>query len=64
MSAIELEPTGLFYPEPDEIVSLGVSSIITFAGKIKGRLLLDMDCALALTIAQNVNGMSFHQCQG
>lgn len=42
-----------------EISSLGVTSIVTFAGVQKGRFLLDMEPALALKIANTIMGMEF-----
>lgn len=60
MAGLDVNSSGDFYAENEEIVSYGVSSIITFSGKIKGRLLLDMEKQLALKIAQNVNGTSFN----
>lgn len=59
MSNISLEPAGGFYTENDDIESYGVSSIITFAGKIKGRLLIDMENGLALAIAENLTGTRY-----
>jgi chemotaxis protein CheX len=59
MAGIEIEPGGYFYPNHTDIVSYGVASIITFMGKIKGRLLLDMDPELAIQIAGNINDEKF-----
>lgn len=59
MADIDVEFSGDFYQESNDIFSLGVSTIISFAGNIKGRLLLDFDEQLALTVAKNLNGQSF-----
>ena len=59
MANIEVAFDGAHFDESDEIVSLGVSSIIAFAGKIKGRLLLDMEKELALAIAENITGTKY-----
>lgn len=56
MTNIELEPDGECIAEDDEVVSYGVSSIISYSGKLKGRLLLDMEKELALKIAENITG--------
>ncbi|MCX7747657.1 MAG: chemotaxis protein CheX [Clostridia bacterium] len=56
MAGIDVQKNGEVFEECDDIVSYGISSIIAFAGKIKGRLLLDMDQNLALKIAQNITG--------
>lgn len=59
MAGIELEVSGYFYPDIEDIISFGVSSIITFIGKIRGRLVLDMDPKLALKIAENINSEKY-----
>ncbi|MGE5582301.1 MAG: chemotaxis protein CheX [Bacillota bacterium] len=59
MADVEVEISGYFYPESDDIISYGVSSIITFMGKIRGRLVLDMDPELALKIAGNINSEEY-----
>jgi chemotaxis protein CheX len=59
MAGIEISLQDGFYPEIDEITSYGVSSIISFVGKIKGRLLLDMEKSLALAIAKNITGTEY-----
>lgn len=59
MSNVSVSYDGEFYGENDDIVSYGVSSIISFSGLFIGRLLIDMEPGLALTIAQNINGNSF-----
>ncbi len=45
--------------ETGEISSMGVSSIITFAGSKKGRLLVDLEPSLALYIANTLLGEEF-----
>ncbi len=59
MADIDIEVSGYFYPEPDDLISYGVTSIITFMGNIRGRLVLDMDPELALQIAGNINSESY-----
>lgn len=59
MTGIEINPKGGFYTENDDISSLGVASIITFSGKMKGRLLLDMEKSLALQVAKNITGTDY-----
>lgn len=59
MAGVKIEPGGYFYPDHTDIVSYGVASIITFMGKIKGRLLLDMDPGLAIQIANSINDEKF-----
>ncbi len=59
MANIEVALEGNFYDEKEELISLGVTSIISFAGKIRGRLVLDMESALALAFAGEVNGRNF-----
>ena len=59
MTNIEVLQEGDYFTENDEIVSYGVSSIIAYSGKIKGRLLLDFDATLALKIAENITGTQY-----
>lgn len=59
MASIQIEAGGYFYPDHNDILSYGVASIITFMGKIKGRLLIDMDPELAIQIARNINDEEF-----
>ena len=59
MANIRVEFEGEQFTENDEIISFGVSSIITFAGKVKGRLLIDMEKSLALAIAENITGTKY-----
>lgn len=59
MAGIEVGFEGDFYDETEELTSLGVSSVISFAGKIRGRLVLDMEPALALAFAGKINDREF-----
>jgi chemotaxis protein CheX len=59
MAGIEVTVEGNFYDEKEELISLGVSSVISFTGKIKGRLVIDMESALALAFANKINGRKF-----
>ena len=54
MGGIEIKQDGDFYQDNDEFMSYGVSSIINFIGKIKGRLLLDMEPSVALHLANSL----------
>jgi chemotaxis protein CheX len=59
MANIEVGLEGDFHDEHEELISLGVASVISFAGKIKGRLVLDMEPALALAFAGKLNGRNY-----
>lgn len=59
MADIDVTVTGTVISGNEEIVSYGVTSIVACVGKIKGRLLLDMEQSLAVTIAQNVTGVCY-----
>ena len=59
MADLEVEVKSDLYAENEDLVSLGVTSIINFIGNIKGRLLLDMEPALAMQIAKNINQEDF-----
>lgn len=63
MGNIDINVNDTVYSENDEIVSLGVTSIVSCVGKIKGRLLIDMEQSLAITIAQNVTGMLYDKAK-
>ena len=54
MAGISLERQDQEAEDIKEITSLGVTSIIAFAGKKKGRLVIDMEKELALTIGKNL----------
>lgn len=59
MAGIEVTMEGNFYDEKEELISLGVSSVISFAGKIRGRLVLDMESVLALAFANKINSRNY-----
>ena len=59
MSDIDLVGMDSIEEERHELTSMGVSSIITFAGARKGRLLLDMEPGLALSMAGAVLGEEY-----
>ncbi|MBM7866075.1 chemotaxis protein CheX [Heliobacterium gestii] len=56
MADIDVEIESGPAQDSDEIRSLGVTSILTFAGKVKGRFLLDLDSDLALHVAKTLIG--------
>ena len=56
MSEIDIVGMDSLEEESSELTSMGISSIITFAGARKGRLLLDMEPGLALSMAGAVLG--------
>jgi chemotaxis protein CheX len=51
MVGIELIPVTEDYPEPEDLTSLGICSVISFSNKIKGRLIIDLSPDLAEEIA-------------
>lgn len=59
MSGIDIVGMDSLEEEGDEIASLGVSSIITFAGAKKGRLLIDLEPDLALYMTAMVMGGAY-----
>lgn len=59
MGRLEVTSNKPFYQESNEILSKGVSSIITCAGKLKGRILLDMEEDTAFDIIKSITGKSF-----
>ena len=59
MSDIDVVGMDSLEEERHELTSMGVSSIITFAGARKGRLLLDMEPGLALSMAGAVLGEEY-----
>jgi chemotaxis protein CheX len=59
MSEIDIVGMDSLKEEPGEIHSMGVSSIITFAGTRKGRLLIDMEPGLALYVANTLLGEEY-----
>ena len=59
MADIDVQITNSINTENESILSYGVSSIISCVGKIKGRLLLDMEQSLAIAIAENITGVCY-----
>lgn len=60
MTGIEVMIDDNFYSENEELVSFGISTIISFSGKVKGRLLLNLDPELALAIANKINQANYN----
>lgn len=58
MTGIEIDVEKDFYPENEDLTSLGISTIISFSGKVNGRFLLDMDNILAIETARSITGMT------
>ncbi len=56
MTGIEVLVNDALHSEGEEVVSKGVSSIIAYAGKVKGRLLLDVEGELAITMGKTLTG--------
>ncbi len=63
MTGIEVEVNDALNSEGDEIISKGVSSIIAFAGKIKGRLLLDVENELAIIFGKTLTEQNYTSCK-
>lgn len=59
MADIDVDVAGTIGTDNDAVKSYGVTSIVACVGKIKGRLMLDMDQSLAVTIAQNITGVCY-----
>ena len=59
MANMDVVFKGAFGSESDEIASYGVTSVITYTGKIKGSFLINLEPGLALAVAQNVNGIYY-----
>ncbi|HBF38656.1 MAG TPA: hypothetical protein DDW50_15225 [Firmicutes bacterium] len=59
MSGITVTADGGFYEEQSELVSLGLATLVSFAGKVKGRLLIDMEPSLAVAFAKAVNDENY-----
>ncbi|AGX43029.1 chemotaxis protein CheX [Clostridium saccharobutylicum] len=59
MADIKLTSDGEAYKDNSDITSFGITSIISFAGKGKGRLLLDIETNLAMKIAKNIMGEDY-----
>lgn len=60
MSNVAIKGMDSMAEEPGEISSMGISSIITFAGEKKGRLLIDMEPSLALYMANTILGGQYN----
>lgn len=56
MASVEIEEQGDFVDQTADIKSYGVATLVTFVGKVKGRLLLDMEPAVASEIVKQVLG--------
>lgn len=56
MANIEATLVGALNTETEEIETMGVTSVISFTGKIKGRVMLDLEPSLALAVAENITG--------
>ncbi|HZJ57468.1 MAG TPA: chemotaxis protein CheX [Clostridia bacterium] len=59
MSDIDISGMDSLKEEAHELTSMGISSIITFAGAKKGRLLIDMEPSLALSLAGTILGEEY-----
>ncbi|KMT22010.1 chemotaxis protein CheX [Clostridium cylindrosporum] len=59
MIGIKIEAEKEINEDSDSIVSYGVSSIVSYTGELKGRLLLDMEANLAISIAKCITGEEF-----
>ena len=59
MTGLDIRGMDDLEQEPGEILSMGVSSIITFAGVRKGRLLVDMEPSLAIYLANALLGEEY-----
>lgn len=59
MASVKLEAEGDYQQQEGDISSYGVTALITFAGAIKGRLLLDLEPSLASVIVETVMGETY-----
>ncbi len=59
MANIKAKEKKSFSPEDKVLTSKGVTSIINFSGKVKGRLVLDLEQELAAAVAENITGKVF-----
>lgn len=59
MASVQLEAEGDFQEQQGDISSYGVTALITFAGALKGRLLIDLEPSLATEIVEQVMGESY-----
>ena len=56
MASVEIQEQGDFKDQIADINSYGVATLVTFVGKVKGRLLLDMEPTVASEIVKQVMG--------
>ncbi len=56
MASVKVEADGDFQDQSEDIACYGVTALITFAGALKGRLLLDLEPSLAKVIVEKVMG--------
>lgn len=63
MADIDVSVAGALNSGNESIVSYGVTSIISCSGKIKGRLLIDMEKGLAIAIAENITGIYYAEAR-
>ena len=54
MAGLDVKLEGAMHSECDEMMTLGVVSVINFNGKLTGRVLLDMEPHVAISAAQNI----------
>ncbi|SMP48103.1 chemotaxis protein CheX [Anoxynatronum buryatiense] len=59
MASVQIQESDSFQEQQDDIASYGVSALVTFAGVLKGRLLLDLEPSLAKEIVQQVMGETY-----
>ncbi len=60
MADLDLKVEGALQAETDEIVTLGVVSVINFTGKLKGRVVLDMEPGVAIAATQNITSITYN----
>ncbi len=63
MAKIEVSTDGIFHPEDKEIESKGISSVVTYNGRLKGRMLLDMSQDTALNLVKSITGKTFQDAK-
>jgi chemotaxis protein CheX len=56
---LKVNKEGDLTEEKEDLVSLGISSIISFTGKANGRVMLDVEPQLALLLANHLTGENF-----
>ena len=59
MADIDVVIVNTIGTENDSVASYGLSSIISCVGKIKGRLLIDMEQSLAVAITEKILGICY-----